>query len=38
MAIVAYFDMLMVRGNPARVRKEEGTQGAVAILKKSPGL
>ena len=34
MAIVAYFDMLTVKGNPARVRKDEGTQGSVAILKK----
>ena len=32
MAIVAYFDMLTVKGNPARVRKG-GTQGSVAILK-----
>ena len=39
MAIVAYFDMLTVKGNPARVRKEEGTQGSVAILtEKSPKL
>ena len=39
MAFVAYFDMLTVRRNPARGRKE-GTQGAVAILKekKSPRL
>ena len=29
MAIVAYFDMLTVKGNPARVRKEEGTQGSI---------
>ena len=35
MDIVAYFDMLTVEGNPARVRKKkkEGTQGRVAILK-----
>ena len=33
LAIVALFDMLTVKGNPARVRKEEGTQGSVAILK-----
>ena len=32
MAVVAYFDILTVKGNPARIRKEEGTQGAVAIL------
>ena len=32
MAIVACFDMLIVRENPARGRKE-GTQGSVAILK-----
>ena len=31
MAIVAYYDMLTVRGNPARGR-EAGTQGSVAIL------
>ena len=31
MAIVAYFDMLTVRGNPARGRKE-GAQGSVAFL------
>ena len=33
MALVAYFDTLTVKGNPSRVRKEEGTQGSVAILK-----
>ena len=34
MAIVAYFDMLTVKGNPARVLTEEGTQGSVAILRR----
>ena len=38
MAIVAYFDMLTVKGNPARVRKDEGTQGSVAILKKKKNV
>ena len=34
MTIVDYFDMLTVKGNPALVRKEEGTQASVAVLKK----
>ena len=33
MAIVAYFDILTVRRNPARGPGKEGTQGSVAILK-----
>ena len=33
MAIVAYFDILTVRRNPARGPEKEGTQGSVAILK-----
>ena len=34
MTIVAYFDMLMVRRDPARGREKEGTQGVVAVLRK----
>ena len=40
-AVVAYFDMLTVRGNPAARSKKEGTQGTVAIMrrkKKGPRL
>ena len=34
MAIVSYFDMLTVKGNPAQVRKEEGTQRTVAVMRR----
>ena len=37
MAIVACFDMLMMRRNPPRGREKKGTQGAVAILKGKKG-
>ena len=32
-AIIACIDMLMLRRNPARSRRKEVTQGAVAILR-----
>ena len=38
MAIVAYFDMLKVRGNPARGRRKKVLKGSVAILNKKKNV